>query len=267
MSTLVQLLRQVGPGSARVGFAPNAPPMPSRAMLLLAHLPRREAALAEAALAAGADALLMDLDEAGAQALGEILAISGDKPCGARLAGYWRPEEVGALEGAGVDFVSFDPATAPPALLRPEKLGKVARVEQEWGDSWLRALNGLPIDAVEGPPLVPPGRSLCIADLIFCRRLASLVSKPMLVPVQSRLEAAELEALVELGIEALLLTGPVLGTSPQATAEATGFFRAAIDALPAHKLRRRPPRAVALLPPLPSAGLEHPQEVEEDTFP
>lgn len=266
MSTLVQQLRQVKLGSARVGFTPNVAPMPSRAMLVLVHLPRREAGLAEVALGAGADALLVDLDEAGAPALGEIVSILGGKPCGARLEGYCPPEAVGALEEAGVDFVSFDPATAPPALLRPEKLGKVARVEQGWEDSLLRALNDLPIDAVEAALLVPPGRSLRIADLIFCRRLASLVSKPLLVPVQSRLETAELEALAELGIEALLLTGPVLGTSPQATAEATGFFRAAIDALPAHKLRRRPPRAVALLPPLPSAGLGHPEE-EEDSFP
>jgi hypothetical protein len=148
----------------------------------------------------------------------------------------------------GCDFLVFDTAKAPLALLKEEGLGRIAGIEPSLADGLVRTIEQLPIDAV----LIGGEPSLSVHRLMVCQHLANLVRKPLIVLAHAGMSAEDLKGLWETGMTGVMVEGG-------AREELTGL-RQAIDALPA-KRRKGKERAEALLP---SPREEEITQVEEE---
>ncbi len=227
-----------------MGFGVAAERRASPTLLCLLRLDRDQA---KKAGDGGADAVIL----AGLEAakLGDVLKALGDLPVGLLLDDAQR-QTVAAARAAGADFVLLDEESAAEAVLE-EKVGFVLRVAAGAGDTELRALAGLPLDALEIAPVEEP---FTVRRLMELRRLALLSQTPLLVEVAPDTAASRLEALRDAGVAGVILDGE--------SAHKLAALREAVLALPARG-RRRDERAEALLPTL-TAGPD--LEDEEPDF-
>jgi len=153
------------------------------------------------------------------------------------------------------DFVAL-PAEAPVKLSEQEKLGRILQVDSGLSEALLRTINDLPIDAA----LFSPGwgeKSLSLADLMTVRRLALLISKPILLVVPPTLSQSELQALWDLGISGLVVDVPDAATSRK-----LGELRKNLEKLSLPSLRRKD-KVSPILPRM-SAEAAPPVEKEDD---
>ena len=245
-SKLIGKLQGISRGvAAPIGFG-RYPAQPLPAMLLLASLPRNEAALAEAAVTTGADALVGYLHEGQGDArfggiseersnLQAVLKVAGDRPVGVAIGGNGAitADELRDLAGMGVDFVAVAPHRAPAALLRLEEVGHVARLDGDHPGGLLRGLNELNVDAVQLTLGRPDGSlaQLTIHDLASLRQLLDAVRRPILLPTAWAAQPADLAFLRDLGVEGLVLTRELLGDRPEDVRARVAEYRQAVDKL------------------------------------
>lgn len=211
-----------------MGFrAAGAKPRPR--MLLVAH----------GAKTTGADALLLSIPKTGAP-----------KAKSAVPWGGWLKEVTGPIvkklgEG-GADFIIFPADSVSKAVLEEEKLGKVVEVEPALEAGLLKAIDGLPVDAV----LIKGEKAaLTWQDLMLLRRTATILTKPLLVTVSPDITSSELQALCEAGV-----SGVVAGAN-------VDKLRKAIDKLPSPKAVKS--RAEPLVPQV-GGGVPTVSEEEEE---
>ncbi len=244
MSRLAEKIRratrvEAGP----IGFGVAAERRGAPTLLCLLRLDEDQAK--RAGDASAADAVIL----AGLQTgkVDDLLKKLGDLPVGIRLDDADR-ETAARARDAGADFVLLDEESAAEATL-VEKVGFVLRVAGGESDAELRALAGLPLDALEIAPVEEP---FTVRRLMELRRLALLSQTPLLVEVTPGTAASRLEALRDAGVAGVILDGKF--------ADKLGGLREAVLALPARG-RRREERAEAILPPLtavPAAEEEEP---------
>ena len=246
MSRLAEKMKRTGRVEpAPIGF--GAPPERRAAPTLLCLLRlEKDEAKKVAQAAAAADAVIITGADAGK--LADLLKKLGAVPVGLRLEDAKRANVAAARE-AGADFVVLDEESAAEAVLE-EKTGLVLTVDREAGDTELRALAGLSLDALEVGPL---GEPFTLRRLMGLRRVSLLSQTPLLVDVPAGIEASRLEALREAGVAGVVLDGR--------SAHKLRALLAAVLSLPPRG-RRREGRTEALLPSVAAASSEEEEEPE-----
>jgi len=244
MSRLADKIKRAGRVEpAPIGF--GAPPerRASATILCLLRLEKDEAKKVAQA-AAAADAVIITGVEPGK--LADSLKKLGDVTAGLRLENAKR-SDVAAAREAGADFVILDEESAADAVLE-EKTGLVLTVDPDAGDTDLRALAGLSLDALDVGPL---GEPFTLRRLMSLRRVSLLSQTPLLVDVPAGIEASRLEALREAGVAGVVLDGR--------SADKLQTLLDAVLSLPPRG-RRREGRTEALLPAAAAASSEEEEE-------
>ncbi len=267
---LSKLLESVRRGGQGFGFTARRVEE-SASLVLVAALPEGDADLVRAAVAGGAEAVILAPGEPAQLArvsgqLGELLAAAAERPCGllvaaaAPAASVWR-------EG-GLDFVVVT-AEAPAALLRGQ-MEWVARVGLDFEPTEVRALDALGVDAYLIDSGQREGQALSIREVARCRLLAGLTSKPALVGVADEGLADELDVILQTGVEGIVLAPTLVGGRPDEVKANVAAFRAAVNKLgPRRPARRKPGEEVPLLPRVtpPAPGPDEITLPEEPEFP
>jgi len=206
MSQLIDKLNRVSQAVPQaMGFGAMQQVLPKPKMLLIADLAQANIdRLAD--YVTGADAGLLHISNLseGAKTLGEICQVVSDIPWG----GWLRDVGQGGMKQiaeAGCDFVVFPPANTSLALLQDSKLGKILQVEASLSEGLLRAVDGLPVDAVLTAGEPEGEYFLTWHHLMLFQRLADLLTKPLLVSVPSKVTANELQVLWETGVEGVMV--------------------------------------------------------------
>ncbi len=153
----------------------------------------------------GADAMLLSGNntQLSVKALAKSAKALKDMPWGVLLEDCGDKTE--ALEETGCDFVVLSPTCPVTTMPQDEKTGKILQVESSMDDGLLRAVNDLPADAVLAADTFGEGGALVWHHLMILRHLAAMVVKPLIVPVPAAITEAELKALWDAGIEAVLV--------------------------------------------------------------
>lgn len=239
MSKFIDKLKEVASGGLQpLGFRTGGA-KPGPRMALVAHV-------ADAAKAGGADAVLVSIPKTGLKSPKALAKSSGKIPWGGWLGEVTAPG-VKQLGEGGADFVVFPATSVSKALLEEEKLGQVLEVEAETEASLLKAIDGLPVDAVLIAGEKP---ALSWRDLMRYRRCAAILSKPLLVGVSPDITASELQALCEAGVAGVVAGGKIDKLRPM------------IDKMPAPKANRT--KAEPLVPRMGGVGTVSEEEDEED---
>ncbi|MGD9116630.1 MAG: hypothetical protein PVJ61_05575 [Dehalococcoidia bacterium] len=214
MSKFIDKLKAIAAGgTAPMGFR-TAGTKPRPRMLLVASV-------AANGKAEGADAILLSVPKTGLKSARSLAKVK--VPWGGWLKEV-TPGALKTLGEAGADFVVFPSASVSKALLEEEKPGKIIEVEAEIEAGLLKAIDGLPVDAV----LVAAEKAeLSWQDLMRYRRCAAILSKPLLVTVSPDIAASELGALCEAGV-----AGVVAGSK-------IDKLRPIIDKLPTPKAKSK----------------------------
>jgi len=111
---------------------------------------------------------------------------------------------LGNNSGCQNDFYALN-LDADMCQLKKTKAGKALVVEPEIEDKFLRQLDDLPVDAV-----VIEGREghacrLTIKNYMLCRRLAIAINKPLLIRVDLKIDARDMEEMWDYGIDGFVV--------------------------------------------------------------
>jgi len=227
-------------------------------MLLIASLPQASVDnLAD--LVAGADAGLLPIAKLGSgiKTLEETVQSVPDIPWGSWLDSI-NQQGIKQVKKAGGDFLLFPAAKMSLAILGVEKVGKILAVEASLDEGLLKAINELPADAVFVTSHQKGGYCLTWHHLMIFKRLADLLTKPLLVPVPSNVATNELQVLWEAGVD-----GVVVEATPGQPAGGLNKFRQMIDGLTLTSKRKRM-KARAVLPHLKEEASPITDEEEEE---
>lgn len=234
MSKLADAMRKAARPEARpIGFSAAAP-RANPTMLVLA----RAGSAAEVRKAAdqGADCVI---------AASASIADAGKAVWGTEARMKDR-DAAKALVKNGADFLVFDDDTTNAAILLEEDLGYVMRIAYDAPDTFLRTVEGMPLDALLLPSL---DGALTVRRTLDLRRIATFARKPLLLPVENGIEPEVLEALRDCGVIGVVADG---SAGVQA-------LRPKIDAL-APRRKPKDGRSVQLAP----AGTGFAVRVDED---
>ena len=249
MSKLVDKLQRLSKSSIPpLGFRPAAEEAKSSPMLLIARLAGVDAKEAETLAGASVDAGLILNEDVTTENVNQMVKAVGDIPLGVFLKGD--SQGVSELIGAGCDFLVFDAKTAVK-VLQGEKTGKFLMIEPSMDQGFVRAIDGLDIEAVF---INLSGESfITVEHLLICQRFSELLDKPLIVILPSLIEREELSSLRQAGVKGIVIP---LGQSPEVLAE----LRKMMENLPREvKRRRTKPGAV-----LPHYGGDLAAEEEEE---
>ncbi len=243
MSRFMDKLNQVSQAEPQpIGFRVAPAGSPKLKMLLVASLAQADVSDA-ADYVAGADAGLLSIPKlsSGAKTFQKVSQVVSDIPWGGWLRDVGR-EGIKQMVKAGCDFVVFPAVNTSLAILQGDEVGRILQVEASLGEGLLKTLNDLPIDAVLIAGEQEGGYFLTWHHLMLFRRLANLLTKPLLVSVPSKVTANELQALWDAGVD-----GVIVEVGAGKPAGGLKGLRQAIDKLTFPSLRKRG-KVEALLP-------------------
>ena len=190
-------------------------------LTLIVHLPENKLELAQAAEAAGAEALLID------QGFDEEKVIQGVKiPVGVNAADKLSEEN-------RYDFVIF-PAGALGEFSKLKKIGRIASLDESYTLDKLMQVNEKEIDAVDAAiiPLHQFGKELVVGDLQnYIAITLSTAKLPVIIPTQRNIKPSEVAIIWDTGVKGLMLTRVVLGETAKSIGKAVKEYRIAIDDL------------------------------------
>jgi hypothetical protein len=256
-----QLNRAARATSQPMGFRTARTVSSESRILLIASLAPGGVTERLADCADGADAVLLRLAKVGptAKTLPKAAAALPVLPWGVWLEDT-SAKRLATLAGAGGDFAVF-PAASQAAAATPEaKTGLILQLEPSLGDSLLRTVNDLPVDAVLADDTHEAGATIAWHQLMALQRLSNLLTKPLIAPIPLNITDGELKALWEAGVDAVVVE--VDTTQPKRLGE----LRRSIGQLPPRSLRKSG-KAEALLP---RAGVERnaaiPDEEDEEEY-
>ena len=248
MSRLADKIKRAGRVEhTPIGFGVPAERRVIASMLCLLRLDKDDAKKVAQA-AAAADAVIVTGADAG-KLSDTLKKLGSDVPAGLRIEDGKRTSVV-AARAAGADFVVLDEESSADAVLE-EKTGLVLTLGRDAGDTELRALAGLSLDALDVGPL---GEPFTLRRLMELRRVSLLSQTPLLVDVPPGIEASRLEALREAGVAGVVLDGR--------SADKLQALRQAVLSLPPRG-RRREGRTEALLPSVAAAASSEEDEEPE----
>lgn len=242
-----RLQRREGPA---IGFGRVTREQP-RAMALIATA--RTAAEIQAAVDAGADAVLVDAGNASAAAAAMNGIASEKLAIGAGLANL-SEADAEVLRKANCDFVVSPLDTTDSAAVDSEKMGQVVVATLDMEDNILRAigplgLDGLFIQRASGP--------MTLAQQLALVRIASFAATGLIVSVEPGAAVSELRVLRDSGTLAVVAPS---GTS----AEALQTLGDTLKAVPAPKKGKREGSDIAIVPASKSSGGDDEGGEEED---
>lgn len=190
-------------------------------LTLIVHLPENRLELAQAAEAAGAEALLID------QGFDEEKVIQGVKiPVGVNAADKLSGENK-------YDFVIF-PVGALGEFSKLKKTARIASLDESYTLDKLMQVNEKEIDAVDAAiiPLHQFGKELVVGDLQnYIAITLSSAKLPVIIPTQRNIKPSEVAIIWDTGVKGLMLTRVVLGETAKSLEKAVKEYRIAIDDL------------------------------------
>jgi hypothetical protein len=195
MSRFIDRLKQLSQGTPQpIGFRTSAS---THSKLRIQMVAAVAVDGVDVGLVAEADAALVRTTrKAGAAEALKKLATPGGIPWG--VSGV-----DGTAAGESADFVVFAAGASLKGVIGT-RLGKVIEIDPALADSLLRAVNGLPVDAVL---LAWPARSEALTwqDLMVVERVTAALNKPVLVPVAAAVSGEELKALWDAGVDGVVV--------------------------------------------------------------
>ena len=202
MSKLIDKLKLASQTSPQpMGFGPGKSSPAKPAMVLIASLAQTNVEnLTD--YVSGADAGLWHISSGSAiKALHKAAKTMTDLPWGWWLGGG-SEGEVEKILKLGDDFVVF-PIDTPLAIPQDDKVGRILQVEASLNEGALRTINNLPVNAV----LLTSGQDsrLTWYDLMFFRRVASVLTKPLLATIPPNVTSSELQSLWEAGVDGMVV--------------------------------------------------------------
>ncbi len=149
-----------------------------------------------------ADACLFDTKKAAEYKAVEKIAKSiKDMPCGCCISGNFNID----FEKTAIDFVVFSDEMPAAALLKSEKTGRIVKVEDTMSSDMIRILDNMPQDAVFLDDQAGDKLPLTWQKLIDYKRFSAVSSKPLLISVPASLNADELQAIWDMGVNGLIV--------------------------------------------------------------
>jgi hypothetical protein len=261
MSKFIERLNRISQGMPQpIGFRRAEAAAERPRIQLVAHIIRGDIdSLAD--FVAGADAALVPLSKStsSVETLKKISGAMAKVPWGGWL-GDIDQKKLKQVISHGCDFIVFPAATTPLAVPQNEELGKIIQVEASLDVSLLRALNEVSVDAVLITIEDKERDALTWHHLMLFHRFASLLNKPLLVPVPPAVTASELQSLWEAGVD-----GIVVEAGAGHPADAVQKVRQTINGL-TFPVPRRPEKREAILPRMEKASdtVAEPEEEEEE---
>lgn len=213
---------------------------------LFVSLPANDAALAKAAIEAGADGLKVHIrtnHRASGNVFGPLdqyrdtlLEIRSmyDGPLGivpGDSIDSVQPEEFAQLPEIGIDFYSIYAFHLPAFMLAGKQLARTFAVDSNFDLKFVTASAAFGMDAIE-TSIVPGqeyGTKLSFADLLKYRWLVENTNTPIIVPSQRRIVPEDIAFLKQSGIKALLIGSVVTGKTPDEIQKAVSVLRNEID--------------------------------------
>ncbi len=257
MSKFIDKLKQVSQVEPQtMGFRAVQKISAKPGMLLVASL-AQPAVSGLADYVVGADAVILPIPKTGSgKTLSKVSQAVSGIPWGVWLKDGAKGG-INQVAQAGCDFVIFPAANTSLDILQDDDVGKILQVEASLSDSLLRTIDGLPVDAVLITAEQAEKGSLVWHHLMLFRRFASLLTKPLLVFVPSRVTSNELQALWDAGVDCV-----IVGVEAGQPAGGLKELRQTIDKLVSTPSRRRG-KTEALLPYI-SRGTDVVTDEEEE---
>lgn len=243
----LKLVSQLGPPP--MGF--RAAPLPTKPRMLLVATVAEANIEALADYVSGADAGLVPIlkSSSAAKTMHKVSQAVPGIPWGGWLKDI---SGEGALAEAGCDFIVF-PAETPLATLQDSEVGKILEVGASLNEGLIKTIDELPVDGVLISREPEKEKVLTWQHLMFFRRCAELVTKPLLASVPPSVSSSELQALWAAGV-----VGVVVETPPQGR---IAELRQIIDRLVFPLPSRR--KAEPLIPHIAAETGTVPEEEEE----
>lgn len=267
MSNFTQMLERIaGRNQPGLGFGPRAAARTS-AMALVCLLPRATDAVVEAAIGAGADALILPANGA-APVLEATLKKAAGRPVGVTAhEGLLTRAVVEQLKGMGADFVLIPPARATLDLLELD-MGWVMRVDNGFEPEELATFSMFEkVDAVAAAIAMPSRNQqeeddgYSFHELMRVALVAMSSRRPVLLPLQKHLLPSQVGLARDAGATGLIITPHIVDQTPKAMSETTAAYRKAVDALPRKRPARHGERLAPIVPHVEPAA-EPPDEDE-----
>jgi hypothetical protein len=253
MSQVIEKLKEVAKGGSQpIGFRATRAATTRAQMLLIASLTGIENATPGSI--AGADAALLCITKPApvASFFQRVNKSIREVPWGCQITDNGK-KQMERLVGNGCDFVIFPVESAVFAEDVGDKLGKILQIEPGLGDSLVRAINDLPVEAVLA--VSAGGYFLNWQHLLSLQRLAAILRKPLLATAPLDVKTGELKALWEAGVDGVILVGDEpSGNLQKLRGEVEKFTWAA----------RRSGKADVLLPHIAGKEAVEAEEEEED---
>jgi len=251
MSKLIDILRKLSKAApASMGFHTSQTIEAATKILIIGRMAVNNAPAAKGNTAA--DAILVFADaETTAQNIQKAAKALGDIPWGVYLDE--NSSNMAALIEAGCDFVVFSPSSLITDLPEDEKVGKILQVDSSMDDGLLRAVNDLPADALLVTDTFEDNKTLTMHQLMIYQHLANFVAKPLIVPVPASITLAELKALQNTEIDAVIA---------EMDGDGLKELRKTINKLP-KRATKKPEKGGVILPRM-GAGAAKPTEEEEE---
>ena len=185
--------------STSIGFRRDQAPSVSRRIQLVSLISKGEVG------GSGEDAVLLDMQNESIKPE-FINGLPDNALWGAWVKGA-RQKELKQLKDAGCDFIVFSAESTPLEIIEDQDIGKVLEIDTSISDPVLRSIVELPVDAVLVTVGQGKGNSLMWLDLMILQRFGGIPKKPLLARIPGKVSVAELEALWEAGVMAVVTEG------------------------------------------------------------
>ncbi len=259
MSKLAQRLQRVSDGAPQqpLGFARPTALERFLPLVLIAHATNPSDKVTSAAVKNGAEFIIVPFDPGGSRARPKAPAGIGETPWGIRTGDVSETHHE-QLKAAGCDFTVIDAEATPIRLLGDEDVAAVAAVATDTEDRVLRAIDGLPYEAV----LVAgePPDTLTVRTMLEYSAVATGLGQNLLAPASAKWRREELEQLRDAGF-----AGVVVSVETAADADALAGIKEAIEQIPTRS-RRRDERPRARVPQLNVSPEIQPAPPEEPDY-
>lgn len=215
--------------------------------VLVVSLPANDVRLAQSAVEAGADAIIVHInvlrrasqthfgswhEEKGNIVPIAELCIKNNVSIGIMPGTDWVAvlEEFDEFVQLGFDFYDISDYNLPASYLRYDKLSRMIAVGYRYSLEGVGTLGSLGAEFIDAAIIHPEGHEqhLTLNDLTRYKNLVAAAKIPVLVPTQRRIGIEDLPALVNTGVRGLIIDHLITGKHPKGMYEVTKNFSKAL---------------------------------------
>ena len=210
-------------------------------MSLVVALPKNDSAMAEAAIAGGADALQLHLNLPKYGSFGEeksnlekilkgtklpVGIVPGNKNCATE-------EEMKEMVKMGFDFFNMDSSLIPSYMMNLKNIAKILALNSKFTMDKLISLGSFGAEALDAAiiPVSEWGKEIVVGDLQNYISIVISAGIPVIIPTQRSIRTSEVAIISDTGAKGLLLTSVVTGNTPKNIEKAVKAFKLAADDL------------------------------------